>query len=281
MQIIDGKKISLEIREKLRKEISDLKVIPSLAIIYVGDNPASEIYVRNKIKVGEELGIDVKLFRFNSDERQDVIINKIKELNEDISVHGIIIQSPVPSQIDEAYINSFIDKDKDVDGFGVFSLGSLASNDERFIAATPYGILKMLEYENIDVKGANVVIVGRSKIVGRPLALALLNRDATVTITHSKTKNLSSITKLADILIVAIGQPEFITSDYVKNGAIVIDVGISRVDGKIKGDVDFTKVKEKASYITPVPGGVGPMTIAMLLSNVVESAKKAVRKEEK
>lgn len=281
MQIIDGKKISLEIREKLRKEISDLKVIPSLAIIYVGDNPASEIYVRNKIKVGEELGIDVKLFRFNSDERQDVIINKIKELNEDISVHGIIIQSPVPSQIDEAYINSFIDKDKDVDGFGVFSLGSLASNDEKFIAATPYGILKMLEYENIDVKGANVVIVGRSKIVGRPLALALLNRDATVTITHSKTKNLSSITKLADILIVAIGQPEFITSDYVKNGAIVIDVGISRVDGKIKGDVDFTKVKEKASYITPVPGGVGPMTIAMLLSNVVESAKKAVRKEEK
>lgn len=281
MQIIDGKKISLEIREKLRKEISDLKVIPSLAIIYVGDNPASEIYVRNKIKVGEELGIDVKLFRFNSDERQDVIINKIKELNEDISVHGIIIQSPVPSQIDEAYINSFIDKDKDVDGFGVFSLGSLASNDERFIAATPYGILKMLEYENIDVKGANVVIVGRSKIVGRPLALALLNRDATVTITHSKTKNLASITKLADILIVAIGQPEFITSDYVKNGAIVIDVGISRVDGKIKGDVDFTKVKEKASYITPVPGGVGPMTIAMLLSNVVESAKKAVRKEEK
>lgn len=281
MQIIDGKKISLEIREKLRKEISDLKVIPSLAIIYVGDNPASEIYVRNKIKVGEELGIDVKLFRFNSDERQDVIINKIKELNEDISVHGIIIQSPVPSQIDEAYINSFIDKDKDVDGFGVFSLGSLASNDEKFIAATPYGILKMLEYENIDVKGANVVIVGRSKIVGRPLALALLNRDATVTITHSKTKNLASITKLADILIVAIGQPEFITSDYVKNGAIVIDVGISRVDGKIKGDVDFTKVKEKASYITPVPGGVGPMTIAMLLSNVVESAKKAVRKEEK
>lgn len=281
MQIIDGKKISLEIREKLRKEISDLKVIPSLAIIYVGDNPASEIYVRNKIKVGEELGIDVKLFRFNSDERQDVIINKIKELNEDINVHGIIIQSPVPSQIDEAYINSFIDKDKDVDGFGVFSLGSLASNDEKFIAATPYGILKMLEYENIDVKGANVVIVGRSKIVGRPLALALLNRDATVTITHSKTKNLASITKLADILIVAIGQPEFITSDYVKNGAIVIDVGISRVDGKIKGDVDFTKVKEKASYITPVPGGVGPMTIAMLLSNVVESAKKAVRKEEK
>lgn len=281
MQIIDGKKISLEIKEKLKQEIKELKIIPSLAIIYIGDNPASEIYVRNKIKVGQELGIAVKLFRFSGEENQDVIINKIKELNEDNSIHGIIIQSPVPEKIDEAYINSFIDVHKDVDGFGNYNLGALASNNENFIAATPYGIIKMLEHENINLRGANVVIVGRSKIVGRPLALALLNRDATVTITHSKTKNLADITKLADILIVAIGKPEFITSDYVKDNAVVIDVGISRVDGKIKGDVDFSSVKEKVSYITPVPGGVGPMTIAMLLSNVVESAKKVLRKEEK
>lgn len=274
MKLIDGKKIALEIREDLKKEINNLKVIPRFAIIYLGDNSASEIYVKNKIKVAEEIGIKADIYRFTNKTSEEEIITKIKELNNDINVDGIIIQSPMPKNYNEAYINSFIDKDKDVDGFGVYNLGALASNDEKFLAATPYGIIKLLEHENIEISGANVVIVGRSKIVGRPLALALLNRDATITVTHSKTKNLKDITRQADILIVAIGSPEFITADYVKKNAVVIDVGISRIDGKIKGDVAFDSVKESVNYITPVPGGVGPMTIAMLLSNVVKSAKR-------
>lgn len=274
MKLIDGKKISLEIRENLKKEINNLNIIPGLAIIYVGDNSASEIYVKNKIKVAEEIGIKADVYHFANNTREEEIINKIRELNKDNNVDGIIIQSPMPQNYNEAYINNFISADKDVDGFGVYSLGALASNDEKFLAATPYGIIKLLEHENIEISGANVVIVGRSKIVGRPLALALLNKDATITVTHSKTKNLKDITRQADILIVAIGSPEFITADYVKKNAVVIDVGISRLDGKIKGDVDFNSVKDSVSYITPVPGGVGPMTIAMLLSNVVKSAKR-------
>lgn len=277
MKIIDGKSFALEIQESLKKEIKDLNIVPGLAIIYVGDNPASEIYIKNKIKVAEEIGIKTEVFRFTSEVSENDIIVKIKELNEDSNVDGIIIQSPLPKIFNEDYINSFIDKDKDVDGFGIYNLGALASFDEKFIAATPYGVIKLLEHENIELKGANVVVVGRSKIVGRPLALALLNRDATVTIAHSKTKDLKAITSMADILVVAIGSPKFITADYVKEGAVVIDVGISRVDGQILGDVDFDSVKEKVSYITPVPGGVGPMTIAMLLNNVVESAKKRGR----
>ena len=280
MKIIDGKLISKEIRKNIKKDIDALKVkniIPGLGIILVGNDPASEIYVRNKIKACDELGINTLLYRFKEDNNEREVIELIKDLNCDDQIHGILVQSPLPSSFDEDKIISYVEKEKDVDGFGTFNLGALLSNQEKIVAATPLGILKMLEYENIDIEGNHVVVVGASLIVGRPMATLLLNRGATVTIAHSKTKNLKEITKQADILIVAIGQAKFITDEYVKDGAVVIDVGTNRVDGKLYGDVDFDKVSKKASYITPVPGGVGPMTITMLISNVVEQAKGKVR----
>lgn len=241
----------------------------------VGNNPASEIYVRNKRKACAEVGIKEELYQFAENTSEEEILNCIIKLNNDESINGIMVQSPLPNHLDEDKIMNYIVPEKDVDGFGISSLGYLASNEEKFISATPYGIIKLLEHENISLAGKNVVIVGRSKIVGRPLALAMLNRDATVTIAHSKTKNLKDITKEADILVVAIGKANFINEDYIKQDAIVIDVGINRVDGKVIGDVDFESCSKKASYITPVPGGVGPMTIAMLLTNVVESFKRS------
>lgn len=278
MKIIDGKELAKEIKEQIKEEIITNKLKPSLAIIFIGDNSASEIYIKNKIIAADYVGVKVQVYRFNEKTREEEIIALIKKLNNDNSVHGIIVQSPVPSCFNEDYITSFIDASKDVDGFGVLSLGYLAANETKLLAATPAGIIELLEHENIPISGANIVIVGRSKIVGRPLGLALLNRDATVTITHTKTKDLKRITSQADILIVAIGKPEFITKEYVKDGAVVIDVGINRVDGKLKGDVDFNGVLDKVSYITPVPGGVGPMTVAMLLKNVLLSAKIERRK---
>lgn len=280
MKIIDGKLISKEIRKNIKKDIDALKlknIIPGLGIILVGNDPASEIYVRNKIKACDELGINTLLYRFKEDNNEREVIELIKDLNCDDQIHGILVQSPLPSSFDEDKIISYVEKEKDVDGFGTFNLGALLSNQEKIVAATPLGILKMLEYENIDIEGNHVVVVGASLIVGRPMATLLLNRGATVTIAHSKTKNLKEITKQADILIVAIGQAKFITDEYIKDGAVVIDVGTNRVDGKLYGDVDFDKVSKKASYITPVPGGVGPMTITMLISNVVEQAKGKVR----
>lgn len=276
MKIIDGKLISNEIRKNIKKEIESLKeknIIPGLGIILVGNDPASEIYVRNKMKACDELGVHALLYRFDEENSEEEIIAQIEKLNKDDHIHGILVQSPLPTCFNEDRIISYVDKEKDVDGFGIYNLGSLISNQERIVAATPLGILKMLEYENIDVEGKNVVVVGASLIVGRPMATLLLNRGATVTITHSKTQNLKEITKQADILIVAIGQAKFITDEYVKDGAVVIDVGTNRVEGKLYGDVDFDEVSKKASYITPVPGGVGPMTITMLISNVVDQAK--------
>lgn len=275
MEIINGKEIASEIRENLKKEIAEKNLKPGLAIIMVGNNPASEIYVRNKRKACAEIGIKEELYQYDENVSEEQLINCIIKLNNDENINGIMIQSPLPSHLDEDKIMNYIVPEKDVDGFGISSLGYLASNEEKFISATPYGIIKLLEYKNIAIEGKNVVIIGRSKIVGRPLALALLNRNATVTITHSKTKNLREITKTADILIVAIGKAKFITGDDIKDGAVVIDVGINRIDGKVIGDVDFESCSEKASYITPVPGGVGPMTIAMLLTNVVESFKRS------
>ena len=280
MKIIDGKLISKEIRKNIKKDIDALKVkniIPGLAIILVGNDPASEIYVLKKIKACDELGINTLLYRFKEDNNEREVIELIKDLNCDDQIHGILVQSPLPSSFDEDKIISYVEKEKDVDGFGTFNLGALLSNQEKIVAATPLGILKMLEYEKIDIERKHVVVVGASLIVGRPMATLLLNRGATVTIAHSKTKNLKEITKQADILIVAIGQAKFITDEYVKDGVVVIDVGTNRVDGKLYGDVDFDKVSKKASYITPVPGGVGPMTITMLISNVVEQAKGKVR----
>lgn len=280
MKLIDGKKQANDIKEKLKKEISALKeqgVIPGLAIILVGHDPASEIYVKNKIKTCDELGICTLLYRFTEESSEKEIIAQIKDLNEDDGIDGILIQSPLPAIFNEDKIISYVDPKKDVDGFGINNLGALLSNNELIIAATPLGILKMLENESVSLEGKNVVVVGASRIVGRPMATLLLNRGATVTICHNKTKNLKEITSNADILIVAIGQAKFITSDFVKEGAVVIDVGINRIDNHLYGDVDFDSVSKKASLITPVPGGVGPMTIVMLLSNVVDVAKRRAK----
>ena len=280
MKLIDGKKQANDIKEKLKKEISTLKeqgVIPGLAIILVGHDPASEIYVKNKIKTCDELGICTLLYRFTEESSEKEIIAQIKDLNEDDGIDGILIQSPLPAIFNEDKIISYVDPKKDVDGFGINNLGALLSNNELIIAATPLGILKMLANESVSLEGKNVVVVGASRIVGRPMATLLLNRGATVTICHNKTKNLKEITSNADILIIAIGQAKFITSDFVKEGAVVIDVGINRIDNHLYGDVDFDSVSKKASLITPVPGGVGPMTIVMLLSNVVDVAKRRAK----
>ena len=277
MKLIDGKKQANDIKEKLKKEISTLKeqgVIPGLAIILVGHDPASEIYVKNKIRVCDEIGICTLLYRFTEESSEKEIIARIKDLNADDEIDGILIQSPLPTIFNEDKIISYVDPKKDVDGFGINNLGALLSNNELIIAATPLGILKMLEHENVSLEGKNAVVVGSSRIVGRPMAALLLNRGATVTICNNKTKNLKEITSRADILIVAIGQAKFITSDFIKEGAIVIDVGINRIDKSLYGDVDFASVSKKASLITPVPGGVGPMTIIMLLSNVIDVAKR-------
>ena len=277
MKLIDGKKQANDIKEKLKKEISTLKeqgVIPGLAIILVGHDPASEIYVKNKIKTCDELGICTLLYRFTEESSEKEIIAQIKDLNADDEIDGILIQSPLPTIFNEDKIISYVDPKKDVDGFGINNLGALLSNNELIIAATPLGILKMLEHENVSLEGKHAVVVGSSRIVGRPMAALLLNRGATVTICNNKTKNLKEITSRADILIVAIGQAKFITSDFIKEGAIVIDVGINRIDKSLYGDVDFASVSKKASLITPVPGGVGPMTIIMLLSNVIDVAKR-------
>lgn len=272
MKIIDGKKIASEIKEKLKSEISEQKLNPSLAIIKVGDNPASEIYVRNKIKACEEIGI--KSFLYEKIKTEEELIKLIEELNQNKEISGILVQSPLPSGFDEDKITNLIRKSKDVDGFGIENLGYLAKNEEQILSATPYGIITILEHEKIPIEGRHVVIIGRSKIVGRPLALALLNRDATVTICHSKTNHLKEIAKTADILIVAIGKPKFITKEYVKENAVVIDVGINRINNEVIGDVDFEDVKDIVSYITPVPGGVGPMTIVSLLRNTINANKR-------
>ena len=277
MKIIDGKLISNEIRKTIKKETENLKmknIIPGLGIILVGHDLASEIYVRNKIKTCEELGVNVFLYRFDESDQERNIIELIESLNRDDQIDGILVQSPLPESFSEHEIIRHVNPKKAVDGFGIYQLGSLLSDQEELVAATPLGILTMLEHEQISAVGKHVVVVGSSLIVGRPMAALLLNRGATVTIAHNKTQNLKEITKMADILIVAIGHAQFINEDYVKNGVVIIDVGINRVDGKIYGDVDFDSVKDKCSYITPVPGGVGPMTITMLLYNVVLQAKR-------
>lgn len=277
MKIIDGKLIASEIKQELKQEVLRLKdqgIVPGLGIILVGNNDASEIYVRNKMKVCEELGIQAYLYRFDESNQEEEIVAKILELNQDINIDGVLVQCPLPTCFNEERILAAVDSNKDVDGFGVYHLGALLSNHEEIIAATPLGILKMLEHEHIEVRGKHVVMVGASIIVGRPMATVLLNRGATVSVLHRDTLNLKELTRQADILIVAIGNAKFITDEYVKDGAVVIDVGTNYVDGKLYGDVDFETVSRKASYITPVPGGVGPMTIVCLLSNLVDQAKK-------
>ena len=277
MEIIDGKLLSSEVREGLKAEVELLKekgIIPNLAVILVGEDKASQIYVKNKSKACQDVGIKYEEFILPASTTMEELLSLIDDLNERKDVHGILLQSPVPKHlnIDKAFER--ISPEKDVDGFNPINVGRLCLKQDGFVSCTPAGIMRMFEKYKIELAGKNAVVLGRSNIVGKPMSLCLLNKDATVTICHSKTKNLSEITKQADILVVALGKTKFVTKDMVKDGAVVIDVGINRTNEGLFGDVDFEDVKEKASYITPVPGGVGPMTVAILMSNVVKSAKK-------
>ena len=275
--IIDGKELAKKTRQNLKIECDELKnkgINPKLAVIMVGDNPASKVYVRNKSKACQEVGVEYEEYLLNSNITQKNLIDLIKKLNNDKNINGILLQSPIPKHLDINEAFRTIDYNKDIDGFHPMNVGKLTLGQDTFVSCTPYGVMRMFEEYNIDLCGKNVVILGRSNIVGKPLTQCCLNKNATITVCHSKTQNTKKITKEADIVISAIGKAKFITEDMIKEGAIVIDVGINRDEnGKIVGDVDFENVKQKASYITPVPGGVGPMTVAMLINNVIKAAK--------
>jgi len=276
--IIDGKELAKKIRASLKIECEELKqknIKSKLAVIMVGDDPASKVYVRNKSRACEDVGIEYEEYLLDSKITQKELIELIEKLNNDKTVNGILLQSPIPSNLDINEAFRTISSEKDVDGFNPVNVGKLVLNQDTFVSCTPYGIMKMFEEYDIDLTGKNVVILGRSNIVGKPLIHCCLNKNATVTSCHSKTQNLAQKAKEADILISAIGKANFVTADMVKDGAVVIDVGINRLNnGKITGDVDFESVKEKVSYITPVPGGVGPMTIAMLMNNVIKATRR-------
>jgi methylenetetrahydrofolate dehydrogenase (NADP+)/methenyltetrahydrofolate cyclohydrolase len=284
-RILDGNALSARVRCELAERAAALTargVQPCLAVILVGDNPASAVYVRNKVAGCEKAGIRSLRFDFDANVDAADVMTKIAELNADPAVHGILVQLPLPKQFDEAEVLEAICVAKDVDGFHAENVGRLSQGQEAFLPCTPHGVMKMLEAENVAVQGAEAVIIGRSNIVGKPMAMLLTNAGATVTVTHSKTRDLAFHTRRADILVAAIGKPRFVTGDMIKPGAVVIDVGINRLTegpdaGKLCGDVDFASAKEIASLITPVPGGVGPMTITMLLANTVESAERAAR----
>ncbi len=275
--IIDGKSLAKKIRMELKEEVDKLKkknIYPKLAVIMVGDDKASKVYVKNKSKACEEIGIEYEEFLLDSNITMDELLNLIEELNERKDIHGILLQSPIPKHLNINKAFNKIDYKKDVDGFNPINVGKLVIGEDSFISCTPYGVIKMLEEYGIEIEGKNAVVIGRSNIVGKPLAQCLLAKNATVTICHSRTKNIHQITNNADILVAALGRPKYVKDSMVKDGAVVIDVGINRNDdGKIVGDVDFESVSKKASYITPVPGGVGPMTIAMLMNNVIKAAK--------
>ncbi len=277
MELLDGKKVSQLTKDRLKEKVEILKqegITPKLAVIMVGSDSASQIYVRNKSKACDYIGIKFEEHLLPEETKQEELLNLIEELNNKKEINGILLQSPIPRNLDINEAFRKISPEKDVDGFHPVNVGKLVLGQDTFISCTPFGIMKILEEYNIDIEGKNAVVIGRSNIVGKPMSQCLLNKNATVTICHSKTKNLAEITKNADILVAAIGKPCFVTEDMVKPGAIVIDVGINRMeDGKLKGDVDFETVNQKASYITPVPGGVGPMTIAMLMANVVKAAE--------
>ncbi len=276
-EFLDGKTISQKIKEGLKKEVEEFKkngIVPKLAVIMIGDDPSSKIYVRNKSIACEQLGIEYEEYLLEENTTMKELLELIDKLNKDSSVNGILLQSPIPKGLDINEAFKSIDPKKDVDGFNPINVGKLCLGQDSFISCTPYGIIKLLEEYGIQIEGKDAVVVGRSNIVGKPMMQCLLNKNATVTICHSKTIKLERVTKKADILVVAVGKPKFITADMVKEGAIVVDVGINREeDGKICGDVDFEEVSKVAAYITPVPGGVGPMTIAMLMNNIVKAAK--------
>lgn len=280
-RIIDGKSIAKELRESLAPRVAALKeqgITPGLTVIVVGDDPASAIYVRNKERACIKLGMNSQVLRFPAETTQEEILNTVRLLNQDDSVHGILVQLPLPRHIDEQAVLRAIDPDKDVDGFHAMNAGRLMNGEPGFVACTPKGVMRLLEVSGVELDGKNAVVVGRSNIVGKPMALLLLQKNCTVTIAHSHTKDLAAVTRSADILVVAVGRAGFITGDMIKPGAAVMDVGINRVDGKVVGDVDFESAKEVASCITPVPGGVGAMTIAMLMENTVEAAENYARR---
>lgn len=277
-KLIDGKRISAEIKEELKQRVAELKaegITGALAVIQVGDDPASSVYVRNKKKACEYIGIDSLSYELPEETTQEELLELIEKLNQDEKVNGILVQLPVPKHIDENTIIKAISPSKDVDGFHPQSVGALTIGQKGFVSCTPAGIIQLLKRSDVEIEGKHCVIIGRSNIVGKPMALLMLRENATVTITHSKTKNLKEVCKTADILIVAIGKKEFVDGSYVKEGAVVIDVGIHRDENnKLSGDVKFDEVEPLCSAITPVPGGVGPMTIAMLMNNCVEAMTK-------
>ena len=275
-KILDGKELAQKIRSNLKIKVDELKlegIHPKLAVIMVGEDPSSKIYVRNKSKACEEIGIEYEEFLLKDTIQMEELLKLIDTLNKRQDVHGILLQSPIPNNLDINLAFKSIVPEKDVDGFNAVNVGRLCLNQDGFVSCTPFGVMKLLEEYNIDVEGKNAVIIGRSNIVGKPMAQCLLNKNATITICHSKTKKLDKITKTADILISAVGKPKFVKKNMVKEGAVVIDVGTNRLeDGKLVGDVDFDEVAPITSYITKVPGGVGPMTIAMLMTNIVKAA---------
>lgn len=275
MKIVDGKSLSSRLRADLKERIAQSGVTPGLAVVIVGEDPASQIYVRNKVRACEEIGIQSYTYALPATATQAELETCLDALAKNSEVHGILLQLPLPKGFDAESAMARIPVEKDVDGFSATNLGLLALHKERVVACTPLGVMKILESEGVTIAGKHAVVLGRSDTVGKPMALLLLNANATVTVCHSKTQNLKKICQSADILVSAIGKPKFVTADMVKEGAVVIDVGINRNEnGKLCGDVDFEAVKEKASLITPVPGGVGPMTIAMLMYNTCLTALK-------
>lgn len=276
-QLIDGKLISAQIKDELKAEVAQMKekgITPCLAVIQVGNDPASSVYVNNKKKACAYIGIESLSYELEETVSQDALLKLISELNNNEKVNGILVQLPLPRHIDENAVIEAITPSKDVDGFHPETVGNMCIGTRGFLPCTPAGVIQLLKRSNIEIEGKECVIIGRSNIVGKPMAMLLLRENGTVTITHSRTKDLKEVTKRADILVVAIGKPKFVTKDFVKEGAVVIDVGIHRnEDNKLCGDVDFDDVVEKVSAITPVPGGVGPMTIAMLMNNCVETVR--------
>ena len=279
-QLLDGKIMAAAVMEELKIRVDALKekgITPGLAVILVGEDPASQVYVRNKGLACEQLGMTSETIRLPAETTQEALEKIIDDLNRDSRFNGILVQLPLPRHLDEAAALAKILPEKDVDGFHIENAGKLFTGQDGVVAGTPKGIMYMLEKAGVELTGKNAVVIGRSNIVGKPIAMLLLDANCTVTICHSRTKNLAEHTRNADVLVAAVGRPRFVTADMVKEGAAVVDVGINRVDGKLCGDVDFDAVAQKASYITPVPGGVGKMTICMLMANTVEAAEKKVK----
>ena len=276
-KIIDGKQISLDIKNELKEKVAKYKeqeIEITLAVVKVGNDPASAVYVRNKEKACEYVGINSKTLALPEETTEEELLNVVKELNEDKNVNGILVQLPLPKHIDESKVLLTIDSTKDVDGFHPVNVGKMVIGEDTFLPCTPAGIIEMIKRADIDIEGKECVVIGRSNIVGKPMAMLMLKENATVTIAHSRTKDLKEVTKRADIIVAAIGKAKFVTADYVKEGAVVIDVGMDRDEnGKLCGDVDFESVSKVASAITPVPGGVGPMTVTMLLVNCLRSVE--------